>query len=549
MKKTPFPLLLSIGLAFVLLSGALSAEKIGPNLVRDPNAPAAGPAVSGPAKSAIYSYLGREIDRGGFVLLRSMTDAGRAAEHRRYEQRYEGLPVWGGEILQHLRGGKIESYEGEFYRVAGVEIDPKRTADEALQSCRSSFRRPDLVAHPEDTRLVIYPLNDQDFRLAYEMTVEKKNSLFLERVVVDAATGEVLFHHSLIQVEDPLIGLGTGVRDDPLKFPTALQNNKYYMWDQAQARPIVQRTYDGNHQFGGTIFLSNSADNTWAKNSIVNAHTYIGLIYDFYYIVFGNKGVDNSNTFALNSFVHIYSVDEELTDNAFFTEANSLYGPGFYFLDPYNGTKDYAASLDVVAHEFSHGVTAFTGANLTYWGESGALNESFSDIMGTAVEFYFQAEGSGYNMADWVNAEDAGPTFTYADCRRQDDPNLNSQLKSAKYPDPCHISQKVPTLYYADGTVFDNDNVHVNCTIFPHLFYLLAHGGTNRVSQLSVTGIGLEKAEKIMWQAFTKHMTSSTNFLGAANAILTSAIELHGSSSTEVAQTKNAIRAIGYTVN
>jgi thermolysin len=385
--------------------------------------------------------------------------------------------------------------------------------------------------------------------------VERKAALFLERAFVDAATGELLFHHSLIQVEDPLIGTGTGVRNDQLKFPTTLQNDgKYYMWDAAKVRPINQRTYEANHQFGSTIYLGSSADNTWAKNSIVNAHTYVGLIYDFYFIVFGNKGVDNTNTFAINSFVHIYDVGGELTDNAFFMGENVLYGPGFYFLDPYYGNKDYAASLDVVAHEFSHGVTHFTGANLTYYGEPGALNESFSDIMGTSVEFYFQPEGTGYNMSDWINGEDAGPTFTYDKCRRQDNPNLNSQMKNAGapssywYPDPCHISQKVPTLY-SGNEVLDYDNVHINCTIFPHLFYLLAHGGTNPVSGVGVTGIGLEKAQKIIWQAFVKHMTAGTNFLGAANAILQSAIELHGASSTEVAQTKNAIRAIGYTVN
>jgi Zn-dependent metalloprotease len=548
LRNKPFAIPLFTFLALVIFAAALSAEKIGPNLVRDPYAPAAAPAVSGPAKAAIYAYLGREIDRGSFVLLRTLTDPG-GIEHRRFEQRYEGLPVWGGEIIQHLRGGRVESYEGDFYRVADVDLRPKRTADQALESCRTGLRIPGLIAHPEETELVIYPVNEQDFRLAYRLTVERKDALFNEHVFVDAADGEVLFHYSLIQTEDPLIGSGTGARGNPLKFVTTLQNSKYYMWDQVKVRPITQRTYDGNHQYGASVTISNSADNTWAKNSIVNAHTNIGLCYDFYYVVFGNNGIDGKNGFAYNTFVHIFNVSQGLTDNAFFTNSSSLYGPGFYFLDPYYDVQDFAATIDVVAHEFSHGVTSLTGANLTYYGESGALNESFSDIFGTAIEFYFQEEGVGYNLADWVAGEDANPTFTYVGCRRLDDPNLNSQLQSSKYPDPCHISQKVPTLYTSDGKVVDNDNVHINCTIFPHLFYLLAHGGTNRVSQLSVTGIGVDKAQRIMWDAFVKRMTASTNFLGAANAILQSAIALYGSSSAEVTQAKNAIRAIGYTVN
>ena len=58
-----------------------------------------------------------------------------------------------------------------------------------------------------------------------------------------------------------------------------------------------------------------------------------------------------------------------------------------------------AGSLDVAAHELTHGVTEST-SNLIYQGESGALNESFSDIMGTAVEFFFQQVGAGVGQAD-----------------------------------------------------------------------------------------------------------------------------------------------------
>lgn len=539
---------LGICLAILLLATSLAAEKIGPNLVRDPYAPAAAPAVVGPAKAAIYAYLGREIDQGGFVLVRTTAEPG-GIEHRRFEQRSGGLRVWGGEIIQHLRGGKVESYEGDFYRVAGVDLSPKLTADQAFASCRTRLHVPDLSVRPEKTELVIYPLDDQDFRLAYGLTVERKDTLFLERAFVDAASGEILVHYSLIQTDELSIGSGTGARGNTLKFVTSLQDNKYYMWDKMTVRPITQKTFEGNHQYGGTVTISNTTGNVWSKNSIVNAHTNIGLCYDFYYVVFGVKGIDGKNAIPLNAFVHIYDVGRGFTDNAFFHNDSSLYGVGFYFLDPYYDVQDFAATLDVVAHEYSHGITTYVGANLTYYGEPGALNESFSDIMGASVEYYFQPEGVGYNLADWVTGEDANPSFTYNGCRRLNDPNLNSQLNSSKYPDPCHISQKIPTLYYDNGTVVDNDGVHLNMTIFPHLFYLLAHGGTNRVSNLSVTGIGIDKGQRIMWQAFTKHMTASTNFLGAANAILQSAIELYGASSNEVAQTKNAIRAIGYTVN
>ena len=81
------------------------------------------------------------------------------------------------------------------------------------------------------------------------------------------------------------------------------------------------------------------------------------------------------------------------------------------------------------------------------------------------------------------------------------------------------------------------------------MFYLLAAGGTNPVSNLTVGSIGLEAATKIFYDAFVNRMTSSTNFLGAANALLASAYSLYGSASNEYSQMKSALRAIGYTVN
>ena len=53
-----------------------------------------------------------------------------------------------------------------------------------------------------------------------------------------------------------------------------------------------------------------------------------------------------------------------------------------------------SGALDIVAHELTHGVTEFT-SNLIYRNESGALNEAFSDMMGTSVEFFYQPPGSG----------------------------------------------------------------------------------------------------------------------------------------------------------
>ena len=112
--------------------------------------------------------------------------------------------------------------------------------------------------------------------------------------------------------------------------------------------------------------------------------------------------------------------------------------------------------------------------------------------------------------------------------------------------DPCHLSQKVNLPNTQAG---DWGGVHTNCTIYGHAYYLLANGGTNVISHVAVTGIGVEKATKIYYTAFTNYLTSSSKFLSAANALLKSAAVLFGSTGSEYQQTVKSMQAIGWTVN
>ena len=539
-------------LGLVLLSSGLFAIRVGSLSVKDPARPEK--IADARSQKLVQAYLAAEIRQGRFVMMRSQRDKLTDIEHKRYQQVRSGLPVWGGEIVQHVKNGKVLNYDGEYFKIGAFDVSPTLTPGQALDALRIFYRDTNLKEDSDQTQLVIFPLGDTDFRLAHKMIVEKAGQpLFDETAFVDAETGKVLLHFSNIIKEELTIGLGVGMRGDSMKFPTTLSDNLYYMADVAKVRPFTQMTFDLQHSYGQSASISSTANNSWPSNDIVNIHTYIGYAYDFYYMVFGVKGIDNNNR-TVNAFAHVFDIELGLYDNAFWQPGTHRYGQGFYFLDPYHSGEENGAAIDVVGHEYSHAITTFH-SNLTYYGESGALNESFSDIFGTAIEFTFQPEGQGYNKADWINGEDANAPFSYDKCRSQSNPNSNSQLKNAGfpsslwYPDPCHISQKVPTLYDSNGEALDNDNVHLNATIFPHLFYLLANGGTNKVSGLTVSGIGIQKAAPIFYDAFANRMVASTNFLGAANALLDSAFTLYGSNSTEYAQMKNALRAIGYTVN
>jgi len=166
----------------------------------------------------------------------------------------------------------------------------------------------------------------------------------------------------------------------------------------------------------------------------------------------------------------------------------------------------FSGDLDVVGHELSHGVTEAT-SGLIYQNESGALNESFSDMMGTAIEYsYYGANYSGL----WTLGEDIGPDGSpYAD-------GLRNLADPTVFGDPSHYADRYT------GTS-DNGGVHTNSSISNHWFYRLVEGGqnaaANRASGTNVQGIGMAATEQIVFLAFSA-LPPSADFCDARAATL-----------------------------
>ena len=162
---------------------------------------------------------------------------------------------------------------------------------------------------------------------------------------------------------------------------------------------------------------------------------------------------------------------------------------------------EFSGDLDVVGHELSHGVTEAT-SNLIYQNESGALNEAFSDMMGTAIEYHY---GSG----NWTIGEDITPGTN--GLRNMANPNEDG--------DPSHYADRYT------GTS-DNGGVHTNSGIANHWFYLLVNGGENanagRRDGVAVTGVGLnnlDAAEQIVYDGFAA-LPANANFCAARAATI-----------------------------
>gem|GEM_PF-795228 len=474
----------------------------------------------------LEAYFQSETKKGNLRIRLVQDDPEAMMEHRRYTQYYKDLEVFGGEIIKHLKQGRLVGINGEYYEIDDLETTPLLTKEIAVDLLKSDLGKFNLTERAEESKLIIYPIKDRDYRLAYRLVLED-GEIYSMTGIMSAKTGEVLLKYSNIQNDDLTIGIGIGYHGDTYKFPATLSNDAYWLYDEGSTRPVNQYTYN---VLPG--YFETDSDNYWDWDGVlVNVHAYEGYAYDYYYLMHGRKGLDNNN------------MDIEAVVHYLFESDSAYWHPYYmrmYFCDPYYTTMQTGAGLDAVAHEYTHGVTQFS-SNLQYENQSGSLNESFSDIMAAATEFYWQQEGNGFNKADWLIGEDLYPTYGYF-LRSLSNPNSKVDLLG---PDPCHLSQ-----FYAlpNTEAGDWGGVHKNSTIYSHAYYLLSVGGTNLVSLKSVSGIGLEKATKIFYLAWIHWMTPTSNFWNAANYLLWSAAELYGSSSNEYAQTVKAMEAIGWIV-
>ena len=180
-------------------------------------------------------------------------------------------------------------------------------------------------------------------------------------------------------------------------------------------------------------------------------------------------------------------------------------------------------STDIVAHEITHGVTE-KSAGLVYQGESGALNESFSDIFGIAVDFYKNPSSANYKFGDVISV-------THTPIRDLSNPNATGNPDTYK------------GLYWNT-----NQDLHSHSMVQNFWFYLLCEGGTginDTGDSYHVSAIGMEKATQIAYRTLTVYLTPNSNYADARFFSIQAVIDLFGECSTEVTGVASAWYAVG----
>ncbi|MDN3024967.1 M4 family metallopeptidase [Streptomyces sp. S.PB5] len=458
------------------------------------------------------------------LVVRDVLKDGDGTIHTRYERTYDGLPVLGGDLVVESTKADATAAVVKATRAAikpattTAAVSTAKARTQALKAAKAEdAKSPEVNRAP---RKVIWAADGKP-TLAYETVVggfQHDGTPQELHVVTDAATGEKLYEWEAIET-----GTGNTVYSGTVNLTTTQSGSTYNLTDGARGN---HKTYNLNRGTSGTGTLFSGSDDVWGNGTASNlesaaadAHYGAALTWDYYKNVHGRSGIRGD---GVGAYSRVHYGNNYV--NAFWSDSCfcMTYGDG-------SGNANPLTSIDVAAHEMTHGLTSNT-AGLNYSGESGGLNEATSDIFGTTVEFYANNSNDvgDYLIGEEININGDGTPLRYMDQPSKDGSSYNNWTSS-----------------------IGNADVHYSSGPANHFFYLLSEGSgaktINGVSYnsptadgLPVTGIGRDKAEKIWFRALTTKFTSTTNYAGARTGTLAAAGELYGTTSAEYTAVANA---------
>lgn len=455
--------------------------------------------------------------------------------HQRLVQTFKGYPVEGATFLVHSKGGEIRMLNGDMFNDLNIDVNKTLTEEQAFDAAlsnihateyiwqqsniRQSQSHSDLAEKPK-AELVIAARTgqffDKNFRLAYKFDIYATKPLSRDYVYVDAQTGEILCKQNRIHTAD-VNGMANTVYSGNQPIITDSYAGGYRLREATRGGGIRTLNMETGTNTGNAVDFSD-ADNNWNNVNAqmdeyaTDAHWACEKIYDFYYNSFNRDGIDG-NAGMIYCYVHY----DQNYFNAFWDGATMNIGDG-------SGGATPLTSLDIIGHEMTHGVTQYT-AGLVYQDEPGGLNESFSDVLGTAIEI------STKPGASWDIGSEIGVT-------------LRSMSNPKQYQNPdTYMGQ-----YWVAAGGNDNGGVHTNSGVQNYWFYLVVNGGsgTNDNNQAyNVTGIGLVKGAAIAYRNLSVYLTDQSQYADARTGAIQATADLYGACTPEVITVTNAWYGVG----
>ena len=471
-----------------------------------------------------------------------------------YQHYYNDIKIEGDIVFVQVKDNKIKFLSGQLIIIEDLNTSVKLSDEQIKNTAYEYFGTRENISEGAIETLVFKDEIGEDV----ELKLVKKISLFgalpvkAEDIYIDAQTGNVIFSDKKIYHADTPSISATYYRGDQ-SITVDSYSGGYRLKDNT--RNIHTRNgagWDGSGngltgEFTGNIteYNSTSANFTSASTKpAVEVHWGMSKTYDYYKNIHSRNSYDNNGSIIRNYYnppsqyfdgANAAAVDQQgIVGMVYGNGKTNVQGQVLQVFNPMVG-------LDVAGHEFSHLVISRT-ANLKYKNESGALNESFADMFGAAIEFYTNLNPNwtiGEGLVNMTNI--ISPNYL----RSMSNPNSGPSAVGAQQPDTYkgtywHDYVKQPN--------FDSGGVHINSGVGNFWFYLLSVGGsgTNDIGKkYDVVGISIQKAEKIAYKTLTSGLSSTATYLDAYNATKNAAETLYGKNSNEWNQVVNAWYAVG----
>lgn len=451
--------------------------------------------------------------------------------HRFYTEYYKGIKVEGTRYAVHYKRGAIYSMNGNFHTISNFNVTPSITENvfnvtpsitENVATNivlkyvgNETYDETKIIgnnlaaSHTPKGELVIF-VKDNTPHLTYKFDITATKPTSEQRVFVDAQTGDIVqtFPLSCHAMDKGFADTRYSGRQEI----TTEKTPKGFLLKDASRGQGIYTMKDPE-----TIIFDN--DNNWTArewhnssldDAALDAHWGMEQVYDYFYQKFGRNSYDGKGAILKNIVNYPY-----LESNAGWSHNDKCM---YYGITP---SKKPVVCLDILAHEMAHGITQFT-SDLIYSGESGAIDEGFSDIWGVCVERFAKGDKGS---ALWTLGEELNEAY---------------MLRNLKNP-KCKY-------YGGEGWVDtksgnDHGGVHTNSGVMSYWFYTLVNGGV--LNGKKVYGIGFDKAEQICYLLHTTRMASNSAFSDVMSLSIDVAQSIFGKSSEEAISVNNAWYIVG----
>ena len=412
----------------------------------------------------------------------------------RFQQMYRTIPIMAGELNVHINKQRnVTSVNGEILPNITLDTTPTIDSDAASTIALNYIAKQygvevNSLSVAKSTLWIYNPqllggpgarINTLNWRT--EVRGQKGGAPFRELVLVNASNGIITLHFNQIE--------------HALKQRVCNANNTY------------DTDYDSDNNCNTDAKATRLNSTILSGNTDVDlAWEYTKATYDFYSSVLGRDSIDNKGMRLISLVNYCQLGDSCPYENAYWDSVQMTYGQGF------------AAADDVIGHELTHGVTERT-ASLFYYFQSGAINESLSDVFGELIDQSYGGSSTDNPSVKWQLGEDLPASIGVI--RSMSNP-----------PDHQQPDKMTNTAYYDNGFYYstypsgpnDSGGVHTNSGVNNKAAYLMTDGDT--FNGQTIAGIGASKVAQLYYRVLTTYLTSGSDYYDLGVALNTSCSDL-----------------------